>query len=386
MSERLDWNLLARYVSGEATSAERAEVERWASGNDERQALLASLGRRWNAAAFAGERDIDGAWARLSAKLPAADTHGAGDPDVFELTRPSMANRPWANRPWANRPWLLRAAAVIVLAIGAGMLWRAARGPGSATLGSVSPRAGIEVRTRAGERRTLDLSDGSRVTLGAASVLRVDDNFGKNGRHVYLDGQALFRVRHDAERRFVVHAAGTVSEDLGTEFDVRAYPGDSLVRVVVKEGAVAVHAEVAARETYVLRADDVALVNVSGHADVVHDMSVERLLAWTGGEIVFDDTPLSEVAAELQRWFDVEFRIDDSTLADLHFTTTKGLRSGSLDEVLPVIEASLGVQAVREGRVVTFRHRPLTIEPATRDREARPARPARPARSPEGGA
>ncbi len=348
MSEPIDWNLLARYVSGEATPAQRAEVERWASGNDERRSLLASLGQRWNAVAFAGERDIDGAWVRLAAKLPAADTYDTGDPDVLELVRP--------HRPWANRPWLL-AAAAIVLVIGAGVLWRATRASDSATLGSVSPRAGVEVRTRAGERRTVDLSDGSRVTLGAASVLRVDIAFGKAGRHVYLEGQALFRVRHDAGQRFVVHAAGTVSEDLGTEFDVRAYPGDSLVRVVVKEGAVAVHAEVAARDTYVLRADDVALMNASGHADVAHDQSVERLLAWTGGEIVFDNTPLSDVAAELERWFDVEFRIDDSTLAGLHFTTTKGLRSGSLDEVLPVIEASLGVQAVREGRVVTFRVR-----------------------------
>lgn len=370
MSEPIDWNLLARYVSGEATPAQQAEVERWASGNDERRSLLASLGRRWNAAAFAGERDIDGAWVRLSAKLPAADTHDTGDPDVLELVRP--------DRPWVNR-WPLRVAAAIVLVIGAGVVWRATRAPDSATLGSVSPRAGIEMRTRAGERRTFDLSDGSRVTLGAASVLRVDDKFGTNGRHVYLQGQALFRVRHDASRRFVVHAAGTASEDLGTEFDVRAYPGDSVVRVVVKEGAVAVHAEVAARDTYVLRADDVALVNASGHADVVHDQSVERLLAWTGGEIVFDDTPLSDVAAELERWFDVDFRIGDSTLADLHFTTTKGLRSGSLDEVLPVIEASLGVQAVHEGRVVTFRRRPAVIEPANRSREA-------PARPPEDGA
>jgi transmembrane sensor len=385
MSDSIDWNLLARYVTGEATSAERSEVEHWASGNDERLSLLASLGRRWNAAASAGERDIDGAWGTLSAKLLAADTHGSGDPDVLQLTRPSMADRPWA-RPWANRTWLLRAAATIVLAAGAGMLWRASRAPAPTTLGSVSPRVGIEMRTRAGERRTLDLSDGSRVTLGAASILRVKQDFGKAGRHVYLEGQALFRVRHDADRRFVVHAAGTVSEDLGTEFDVRAYPGDSVVRVVVKEGSVAIHAEGAARDTSVLRADDVAVVTGSGQTAVVHDGNVERLLAWTGGEIVFDDTPLSEVAAELERWFDIECRIDDSTLANLHFTTTKGLRSGSLDEVLPVIEASLGVQAVREGRVVTFRHRPFTIEPATRARESRPTRPAGPARPPEGGA
>ena len=103
MSEPIDWNLLARYVSGEATSAERADVERWASGNDERQSLLASLGLRWSAAAFAGDRDIDGAWARLAAKLPDADTHGTNDPDVLQLVRP--------HRTWANRPWL-RAAAV----------------------------------------------------------------------------------------------------------------------------------------------------------------------------------------------------------------------------------------------------------------------------------
>jgi ferric-dicitrate binding protein FerR (iron transport regulator) len=371
MSEHIDWDLLARYVSGEATSAERADVDRWAAGNDERLTLLASVRRRWDAAALSHKRDIDGAWAKLSAKLSTADTHVASDPDILALPR----------RSWGAPRQAWQLAAAIVLVLGAGLLWRAVRAPAPATLGRVTPGAGIEMRTRAGERRTLDLSDGSRVTLGAASVLRVKDDFGTAGRHVYLEGQALFRVTHDANRRFVVHAAGTASEDLGTEFDVRAYPGDSLVRVVVKEGAVAVHAEAGGGDTSVLRADDVALVSGSGHAAVVHDMNVERLLAWTGGEIVFDDTPLSEVAEELQRWFDIECRIADSTLTDLHFTTTKGLRSESLDEVLPVIEASLGVQAVREGRIVTFRRRLSTVEPATRAREVRPPD----VRPPEGG-
>lgn len=84
---------------------------------------------------------------------------------------------------------------------------------------------------------------------------------------------------------------------------------------------------------------------------------VERLLAWTRGELVFDDAPLEDVARTLERWFDVEVRIDDPALRELHYSAQ--LRLGeSLDAILELMELSLssrGVRTERSGRVVTFR-------------------------------
>jgi ferric-dicitrate binding protein FerR (iron transport regulator) len=221
----------------------------------------------------------------------------------------------------------------------------------------MAPLAAAEVQTAVGERRTVTLPDSSRVILSPASALRIAPDFAGTTRRVYLRGQALFRVRHDSARRFLVHAGGTVAEDLGTEFDVRAYPGDSTVRVVVREGIVAVRPDRASVDSAtILRPNDVARLAESGDADVLHDQNVDRLLAWTDGEIVFDDSRLADVAAELERWFAIELRFADPLLKELHLTGSYSTTS-SLDEVLRIIGKSLestGLRIERQGAIVTF--------------------------------
>ena len=65
---------------------------------------------------------------------------------------------------------------------------------------------------------------------------------GGGTREVELEGEAYFAVVHDAARPFAVRAHGAVATDVGTAFDVRAYPEDAGARIAVTEGAVAVTA------------------------------------------------------------------------------------------------------------------------------------------------
>jgi ferric-dicitrate binding protein FerR (iron transport regulator) len=74
--------------------------------------------------------------------------------------------------------------------------------------------------------------------------------------------------------------------------------------------------------------------------------------------LVFDDAELSEVAKELERWYDVQVQFDDPTLRTLHFSVA-GVKIGEpVDELLRLVQMSLssqGVRAERSGKVVTFR-------------------------------
>lgn len=346
MTDEIDWERLARYTAGEATAAERAEVERWAAGSAERAALLESLAARWDGARSPSRVDVDAAWGRLSAKLREdRATPAAGVPVIDIGSRRAARPDRFATR-------FLPIAATIVIAVGIGVFWRQS----SITSDSTSPTlasAAAEFRTGIGERRTVDLPDGTQVVLGAASTLRLSASFGQERREVALEGQARFRVVHDSLRPFLVHAAGTVSEDLGTEFDVRAYPGDGEVRVVVSEGIVGVRREQATENAALLRPRDVARVDSSGTAVVLRDQAIERFLSWTNGELAFDDALLPTVCEELERWYDIECRIAGSDVAGLHYTGS--FKAEALDVVLEVIEASLpGARAERTGRVVTF--------------------------------
>lgn len=333
-----DWDRLARYVSGESGATERADVERWAASSDANRAMLESLKRRWTMAGDGASWNVDGAWAKLAPVLK--DVRVA--PGVVDITRPPRRNA-WTR---ASRLVPLAAAAVLLIAVAIRMV------PDEQAGGGIQALVAAEHRTGIGEQRTFDLADGSQIVLGAASTLRLAEGFGASAREVFLEGQAFLRVRHDAARPFVVNAGGTRAIDLGTAFEVRAYPNE-VVRVAVTEGVVAVHRGTMA-DSAVLQPGDVAEVPTTGATVVKRNQNVERLLGWTRGELVFEDSPLSAVARELERWFDVQVRIEDPALESRRWTTALRI-SESLETVLESMSLALGVRAERNGNTVTIR-------------------------------
>lgn len=341
MQDDTDWERLARYVSGEASTAERSDIERWAAEDAGRRALLDSLARRWRAAGGQTSHDVDAAWARFATRL-------AQEPRTASVVALESRRRTF----YSVRRYALAAAVVLAAGIA---FWRlAVPGTGSESLGTGVLAAGVEIRTQVGERRSVDLADGSHVVLGARSALRLDPSFGTGARRVYLEGQALFRVTHDSTRPFFVHAAGTVAEDLGTEFEVRAYAGEDDVRVIVAEGSVGVRqgGSSSTDSFAVLRPRDVGRFG-SGGPVVLHDQDIDRLMGWTNGNLVFDDVPLSRVAQELERWFDVECRITDQAIANRLYSGP--FFADSLDAGLQALDVALeGVRVERRGRIITF--------------------------------
>jgi transmembrane sensor len=159
-------------------------------------------------------------------------------------------------------------------------------------------------------------------------------------------------VTHDTLRPFRVHAGSTVIEDLGTEFAVRAYEPARSVRVAVASGSVAVRRGTNPTPSVVLSPRDVAIVGDTGEVRLTRGADLSQYTAWTGGRLVFDDTPLAQVAEELERWYGVEVRVTDTALLSRHLTTA--FDSETLDEVLRVIGMSLDVRYVRKGNVVEF--------------------------------
>ena len=340
MTDHYDWERLARYISGESGATERADIERWAASSEANRAMLDSLKRRWVAASDAAVWNVDAAWSRFAPRLKGVKL----EPGVIDIESRFNANAPWIR---TARFGLVAAAAVLLMVVAVRMRTDVSA-PGVETMAFTS----AEMRTSIGEQRTIDLSDGSQVVLGAASTLRVADGFGTTSREVFLAGQAYLRVRHDSTRPFVVNAGGTRTIDLGTAFEVRAYPNE-VVRVAVTEGVVAVRRDSGMVDSTVLQPGDVAEVPESGATVVKRQQNVERLLGWTRGELVFDDTPLSEVARELERWFDIQVHIEDPALQARKWSVPLRI-SEPLDDILDLVETTLGVSAKRNGNVITI--------------------------------
>jgi transmembrane sensor len=333
MTDDIDWPKLARYLAGEASPAERAELKRWLAADPRHRALLDDARRRWEAAgADRPSFNVDSAWATVSHQMDA----------------PS-ASRPSRTRPAIFAQPAFAIAAALVLLIGGGALWRRLSRPADATIDAFV--AGQIDRTKPGERRTIDLPDGTRVMLAVGSELRVARDYGSRSRQVALEGEAFFRVRHDQTRPFIVRVGDATAEDLGTEFVVRAYPGSDSVQVVVTSGRVALAATRDARA--VLDSGQLGVI-AGGAAPVVRrEADLAPYLAWRDGRIVFRNVPLSAVATELGRWYDASFAVGDSAIASKHLSVELSA-ADSLDEVLRVVSLSVGVRYEHRGRDVVF--------------------------------
>jgi transmembrane sensor len=140
------------------------------------------------------------------------------------------------------------------------------------------------------------LGDGSFVRLAQGSTLREWAAEGR--REVSLEGRAFFAVTRDEERPFVIRTEGGEITVLGTRFQVDAEDGqvetvvvEGLVRVSNDEGSVEVTAGSRARMK-------------DGEEPLVEEMEdAFSLLEWQDGTLLFQATPLIDVAAEVSRHY-----------------------------------------------------------------------------------
>jgi ferric-dicitrate binding protein FerR (iron transport regulator) len=322
---RVDDELLARYLAGEAGSEERDQVDAWAAADPARASELARLRAAWGLRPIAGRWNLDAAWGRVSERLGSAPIGVVAGPPLF----------------W--RRWLgYAAAALVLLTAGALFLRRGGTGSPAATYA-----------TAVGAQRDVELPDGSRVELAPASRMDVVAGFGGRSREVTLEGRAWFEVRHDPKSPFRVRTAGAVIEDLGTEFEVLAPGKGAAVQVAVVSGSVAVTPTgSSATQAVRLGPRDVARVGGTASPQVRHEAPVQDLTAWRRGVIQFDNSPLAEIAVELGRWYGLEFRVGDSALAARPFTAP--FPTGNLDEVLEILRVGLRVEISRTDSVVTL--------------------------------
>ncbi len=343
---------------GGLTAAQEEEFAAWL-GADPRH-------RRAFARFTAGSRVFD----RLAEFRPAA----AAAPDPTLRLRPA---RPAVIRPAAWPRISLAAAAAFALAYAG---WRIAphpadpeewRAPGDAPFAQVA-------RTEIGRLRNLTLPDGSRVTLNSDTAVTIA--FSATARRVRLDrGEAHFTVARNPARPFVVEAGGVAVRAVGTEFNVRLL--SRKVDVLVTEGRVRVDdaakgrsllpaasaswtaAPPAAESERVLGAGERAIVSRADVAApppavvvVVPPAEAVSLLAWQERRLEFDPTPLSEVAAEFNRYNRHKLIVADAAIRDLK--VGGAFPVDDYPTFVRLLESSFGVSAERREHETLLRKAP----------------------------
>jgi ferric-dicitrate binding protein FerR (iron transport regulator) len=315
--------LLARVVSGQANAEDRRLLHAWLARSPEHPLFLQAAKQAWTIGGRPHEAvDTDRLLTALRARHDGRSTRPG-------FSRPS----PRVRRLTLGLTAGLAAAAVLAAA------WVGLR---PADRGANTVHAGRSLATGRGQRATLQLSDGSRIVLGPVSHLRYEERDG--ARTVQLEGEAYFDVVAASARPFVVRTRDAATRVLGTAFAVRCYASDTTARIAVAHGRVAVGDSV-------LAAGTVAWAGPRG-VRVTHHVAVSHYVGWTDGALVFDRAPMRDVVAELSRWYDVTFRVDDAQLAAARVTTS--FTNTGVDEVARSLALSLNATYQRNGRTITF--------------------------------
>lgn len=170
--------------------------------------------------------------------------------------------------------------------------------------------------TAVGQRQSLQLADGSRILLNTDTALSSHLDEQRRSARLFR-GEAYFDVAHDRSRPFEVEAGPVQVSVRGTAFAVR-YLGNE-AEVSVQHGEVDLRS--AGDDTRVsLGAGDSIRVGPDGFGERRHNGESQRLLAWVQGRLVFENCPLSQVLAELRRYYPGWIVNADERLEDVSIT------------------------------------------------------------------
>lgn len=200
------------------------------------------------------------------------------------------------------------------------------------------------LKTPKGGQYRVELPDGTKVWLNAASSLRYPARFDGDQRKVMLSGEAYFEVAKHKNHPFVVETAKERVEVLGTHFNVNTYPDELTSRTTLLEGSVRVNS------TVVLVPGQQAIVGTSGDLRVI-PVDTQQVIAWRMGKFVFESEALESVMQKIGRWYNVDI-IYKGSVSNKTFSGTVS-RFEDIHKLLDVITYTSGVQFKLEGRRIT---------------------------------
>lgn len=200
-----------------------------------------------------------------------------------------------------------------------------------------------EKTTSPGEIAKLTLPDGSKVILNADSKLKYPENFNVTKRTVYLEGEAYFEVHHNINKPFIVSTGNLTTTDLGTKFNVSAYPEDNAISVSLVEGKIKVSRDENGRtdNLVVLKPEEQILYNKLDNKGTLGIFDSVEAIGWMDKTYKFNNETLSKVLPKLERAFGAKLKFTDKQF--LAQKITAKFENSSLQTVIEVIENLTGL-------------------------------------------
>jgi transmembrane sensor len=318
--EASEW--IARLNADDVSADDRASFEAWRSAHPQNARAYASLRATWQQLAQAGP-------------LVRAVSLGHA---LNDATKPS--------RLWSRRTFVATATGIALMGLIVAGYWR-----------EVHPATSFQ--TAIGEHATVELPDGSSLELNSNSQARVE--YSASARVIRLErGEAFFEVAHDTRRPFWVVADRSWVRAVGTAFNV--YVRTTSVEVTVSEGTVKVVGGQSAGEApsdLVLAHEPVSMLHAGQQAEVrgraamikaLEPTKLRQSVAWRHGMLYFENEPLGDVVAQMNRYTTTEIEIKEDSLRRLPIGGTFRADPQGAEALLAMLQDGFGLRVERSGR------------------------------------
>lgn len=271
--------------------------------------------------------------------------NGQGDIVQEELTVVYKA------KPGNWKKWAMAASVVICIGLTGWALYR------SSFHGASDKRQMSRIYTPSGSKTSVVLPDGSTVWLNSNSTLTYTTGFVDGVREVSLIGEAMFDVKHDSLHPFLVHTDNFDVKDLGTVFNIQAYPEDKRAEASLISGSI----EIAFRQKHtkkivlvpnqriiiqntqqasinnvrairpnqsiiIQNAQQLAIKSIKADQPVIRPIIPDPQTrevpdtAWMVNKLIFSEEAFSDLAMKMQRRYNVTIIFDNEKLSQYKFT------------------------------------------------------------------
>jgi transmembrane sensor len=338
--------LLVRYITNQVSDIEAKEVKHWISRHPENELYFIELYEAWQNMLYIKPEVID-------------------EEKAYQLF---LAKTVKQNKRIALPKWVKIAAVLFFLMISSALITRHYLTP---------DQKSNQIVAQNGSVKKLLLNDGTIVWLNAGSSIKYDVNFGKTNRTVYLEGEAFFEIGHNKKTSipFLVNTKNYTIRDIGTRFNLKAYPNDSFFETTVVNGEVAVEGNsnsnphetnrIYVKPHQVLKIfyrpekDDKkeSVQSPVSYTEVrvsqIDSSKVDIYDGWKDDLLIFDGSTLDEIAKVLERRYNVKINIDDQELQHIRYSGSfKSVPD--INKVLHIIKQNTPISYTVDGQKVTI--------------------------------
>lgn len=313
--------LITRFLTGEASDSEKSSLEQWLAQSAANKKYFDGIKFIYDKASTIHTNvdfDVDKAWSSVKGQMKFT-------PKV-EL-KPQKAQ-------WG---WIKIAASILAIISVSTIIYLTLRQETTLTITNVVAIASKDSVI------TKKLPDSTQIFLNKRTKLSYNPDYGKKNREVVLEGEAYFNATHSDDKPLTIKAENTFIKDIGTAFNIKAYPEEDIIEVYVETGKVIFYTK-----------DDSGLTLIKGEVGVYNKKSntfyrkqtVEaNVLSYKTKSFTFINAKLSDVIRQVNSVYTQQISLKNSELSNCLITVT--FEDETIDTIVSIITETLNLKSIK---------------------------------------